>query len=91
MPSTRKQKAKERRSRQLILCLMYEMLISYSRKDGGNYQSDSELNLNPVSILSHRYSNVDKDDFRSLLTNCLDNSEITIETTRMISEEISSQ
>ena len=46
MPSTRKQKAKERRSRQSDNMFDLEntdvMLGNYSREDEGNYQSDSD-------------------------------------------------
>ena len=49
------------------------------------------MNLDPVSIRPKRNSNVVGEDFRSLLTNSRENSETTIETTRMESEEVSSQ
>ena len=52
MPSTRKQKAKERRSRQLHLMSDVEnvdiMLGSYSRNDGIN-TSEDEMNLDSGS------------------------------------------
>ena len=52
MPSTRKQKAKERRSRQLDLMSDVEnvdiMLGSYSRNDGNN-TSEDETNLDSGS------------------------------------------
>ena len=95
MPSTEKQKAKERRFRQLDILSDVEnadvMLGNYSREDEGDHQSDSELNLDPVSIRPQQNSNVVGEDFRSLLTNSRENSKITIETTRMISNEVSSQ
>ena len=51
----------------------------------------SELNLDPVSSRPQQNSNVVGKDFRSLLTNSRENSEITVETTRMIIDEASSQ
>ena len=96
MPSTRKQKAKERRSRQLDIMSDTEnidiMLGSYSRDDERNEQSENELNLDSGSNRPHQNPNLVGEDFRSLLkTNSRENSEITIETTRMINEEISNQ
>ena len=95
MPSTRKQKAKERRSRQLDIMSDVEnvdvMLGSYSGKIEGNDHSENELNLDLESGRLRRNSNVTGEDFRSLLTNSRENSEITIETTRLINDEISSQ
>ena len=95
MPSTRKQKAKERRSRQLDIISDVEnvdvMLGSYSRNNGEEDQSENELNLDSESNRPQRNSNMTGEDFRSLLTNSRENSEITIETARLIIEEISSQ
>ena len=96
MPSTRKQKAKERRSRQLDIMSDVEnveiMLGSYSRNDEGVEQSKSELNLDSGSNRPHQNTNLVGEDFRSLLnTNTRKNSEVTIETTRLINEEISNQ
>ena len=96
MPSTRKQKAKERRSRQLDIMSDTEnvdiMLGSYARDDERIEQSENELNLDSGSNRPHQNSNLVGEDFRSLLnTNSRENSEITIETTRMINEEISNQ
>ena len=95
MPSTRKQKAKERRSRQLDIMSDVEnvdvMLGSYSGNIEGNDHSENELNLDSESCRLQRNSNVTGGDFRSLLTNSRENSEITIETTRLINDEISSQ
>ena len=95
MPSTRKQKAKERRSRQLDIMSDVEnvdvMLGNYSRNDERNDESENELNLDSESSRPQRNSNATGEDFRSLLTNSRENSEITIETTRMINEEISNQ
>ena len=95
MPSTRKQKAKERRSRQLDIMSDVEnvdvMLGSYSGNIEGNDHSENELNLDSESGRLQRNSNVTGEDFRSPLTNSRENSEITIETTRLINDEISSQ
>ena len=89
MPSTRKQKAKERRSRQLDMLSDVEnvdiMLGSYSRDYEENNVSENEVNLNSGSNRPHQSSNVIGEDFRSLLnTNSRENSESTIEITRMI-------
>ena len=96
MPSTRRQKAKERRSRQLDIMSDVEnvdiMLGSYSRDDEENNMSENEMNLGSGSSRPQQSSNVIGEDFRSLLnTNSRENSEITIQTTRLINEEISNQ
>ena len=96
MPSTRKQKAKERRSRQLDMLSDVEnvdiMLGSYSRDDEENNASENEVNLDSGSSRPQQSSNVIGEDFTSLLnTNSRENSEVTIETSRMINEEISNQ
>ena len=96
MPSTRKQKAKERRSRLLDIMSDVEnvdiMLGSYSRDENRNKQSEDELNLNSGSNKPQQSSNLVGEDFRSLfITNSKQNSEMTIETARMISEEMSTQ
>ena len=96
MPSTRKQKAKERRSRQMDLMSDVEnvniMLGSYSRDENGIDGSENEVNLDSGSSRPQQNSNLIGEDFRSLLnTNSRENGDITIETTRMISEEISNQ
>ena len=95
MPSTRKQKAKERRSRQLDIMSDVEnvdvMLGNYSTINQDDDRSEAEINLDSESSRSLRTSNVTGEDFRSLLTNSRENSEITIETNRLINEEISNQ
>ena len=96
MPSTRKQKAKERRSRRLDMMSDVEnvdiKLGSYSRDDEENIAGENEVNLDSGSSRPQQNSNVIGEDFRSLLnTNSRENSEIIIETTRIISEEISNQ
>ena len=96
MPSTRKQKAKERRSRQLDMLSDAEnvdiMLGSYSRDDEENNVSENDVNLDSGSSRPQQSTNIIGEDFRFLLnTNSRENSEITIETTRLINDEISSQ
>ena len=96
MPSTRKQKAKERRSRQLEMLSVVDnvdiMLGGYSREDEDNNASENEANLDSGSSRPQQSSNTLGEDFRSLLnTNSRENSDITIETTRLINEEISNQ
>ena len=53
MPSTRKQKAEERRSRQMDLMSVVEnvdiVLGSYSRDENGNDGSENEVNLDSGS------------------------------------------
>ena len=95
MPSTRKQKAKEGRSRQVDIMFDVEnvdvMLGNYSRNDQENDHKENEINLDSESSRLQRTSNVTGEDFRSLLTNSRENSEITLETTRKINEEFSNQ
>ena len=67
------------------------MLGSYSRIDEGNYQSENELNLDSESSRPQRNSSLTGEDFRSQLTNSRENSQITIETTRLINEETCNQ
>ena len=79
MPSTRKQRAKERRSRQLDMLSDVEnvdiMLGRYSRKGEDNNASENEANLNSGSNRPQQSSNVIGEDFRSLLnTNSRENS-----------------
>ena len=95
MPSTRKQKAKERRSRQLDIMSDVEnvdvMLGNHSTINQDDDRSETEINLDSESSRPQRASNVTGEDFRSLLTNSRENSEITTETNRLINEEISNQ
>ena len=95
MPSTRKQKAKERRSRQLDIMSDVEnvdvMLGSYSAINQDDDRSETEINLDSESSRHQLASNETGEDFRSLLTNSRENNEITIETNRLINEEISNQ
>ena len=90
MPSTRKQKAKERLSRQLDIMSDVEnvdiMLRNYSRDNERNYQIEKELNPDSESSRPQQSFNLVGEDFRSLLiTKIRENSETTVETTRMIS------
>ena len=96
MPSTRKQKAKQRRSRQLDIMSDVEnvdiMLGSFSRDDDRNNQSEDDFKLDSGSSRPQQNYNLVGEDLRSLLnTNSRENSEMTIETTRMISDEIPNQ
>ena len=95
MPSTRKQKAKERRSRQLDIMSDVEnvdvMLGNYSTINQDDDRSETEINLDSESSKPQCASNLTGEDFRSLLTNSRENSEITIQTNRLINEEISNQ
>ena len=96
MPSTRKHKAKERRSRQLDIMSDVEnvdiMFGSYDRDDERAEQSESELNLDSGSNRLHQDPNLVGEDFRSLLnTNSRENTEVTVETTRLINEEIANK
>ena len=83
MPSTRKQKAKERRSRQLDMMFDVEnvdiMLGSYSRDDEENDISENGVNLDSGSSMPQQSSNVIGGGIRSLLnTNSRENSEILL-------------
>ena len=96
MPSTRRQKAEERRSRQLDMSSDVEnvdiMLGNYSRDDEENKIKENGVNLDSGSDRPQQSSNVIGEDFRSLLnTNSRENSEITIQNTRMINDEISNR
>ena len=95
MPSTRKQKAKGRPSRQLNIMSDVEnvdvMLGSYTSNEVRDDQSENELNLDSESSKPQRNSNLTGEDFRSLLTNSRENREITVETSRLINEEISNR
>ena len=65
------------------------MLRSYSRDNEGKDQNENELNLDSEFSRSQQSSNLVGKAFRSFInTNGTENSEMTIETTRMIREEI---
>ena len=82
MLSTRKQRAKERRSRQFDMMIDVEnvdiMLGSCSRDKEKDDQCENELNLDSGSSRAQQSSNLVGEDFRSLLnTNSKENSEVT--------------
>ena len=68
------------------------MLGCYSRDDERNNDSENETNLDSGSNRPQKSSNLVGEGFRSFLnTNSRENNETTIETTRMISKEISNK
>ena len=68
------------------------MLWRYSRVDEKNDHSENELNPDSESSRPQQSSSLVGEDFRSLLkTISTENSDVTIETTRMISEKIFNQ
>ena len=96
MPSTRKQKAKEKRSRQANVTYDIESLDVRL----GNYQGSDQIRDENVSDADfdlecrrlQKEANSFRGKFRSLLnTNLSENSEITAETCKAINSEISSQ
>ena len=95
MPSTRKQKAREKRSRQSDVMSDIEnpdvMLGSYQRE---NNEFRSENNENTLDQRSDEREGQDRnvEDYQTLLNNNpSENSCLTIETSRAIKSEISSQ
>ena len=96
MPSTRKPKAKEKRSRQSDamsdLDNMEIMLRNYSRNDldcqSGEREAEGDLESNGLQT-----ANATSEDFRCLVnTISRENSEITrLQTARMINNEITTQ
>ena len=95
MPSTRKQIAKEKRSRQSDVMSDLEnldiMLGNYSRNELDSQLGEIEIELDLESN-DLQAANPISEDFRSLLnTNGRENSEITIETARLINNEITCQ
>ena len=93
MPSTRKQKAMEKRSRQSDMMSDMEnldvMLGSYSRNEIGSQNNGNVEDTDQRS--SERQTNTNLLVRTLLNTNRLGNSEITSETARMINSEITSQ
>ena len=68
------------------------MFGSYSRDENRNDNSEVELNMDSGSSRPQQNSNLAGENFRSLLnTNSWENDEMTIETTRKTSDEISNQ
>ena len=96
MPSTRKQKAKEKRSRQSDVMSDNEnldvMLGAYSRIDLVEEENNTETEVDLESDRLQRSEGQTENNFWSLLnTNPSENSEITVETKRLINSKISSQ
>ena len=96
MPSTRKQKAKEKRSRQSDVMSDIEnldvMLGNYANSDIRDREIVDQIEIDPESSRRHQGIGQEESNYRSLLnTNLSENSEITVETSRAISSEISSQ
>ena len=86
LPSTRKQKAKERCSRQLdMVSDMENVEGSHSRNDERNNENENEVNLDSGSSRLQQNFKLVGEYFRSLLnSNSRESSETTIETTGMI-------
>ena len=96
MPSTRKQKAREKRSRQSDVMSDIEnldiMLGNYHESDQVRDENLSDTGLNLESRKSNKEVNSISGNFRTLLnTNVSENSEITVETSGAINSEISLQ
>ena len=96
MPSTRKQKAKEKRSRQSDVMSDIEnldiMLGNYQESDQVRDEDLSDTGPNVDSRKPNKEINSISGNFRTLLnTNASESSEITIDTSRAINSEISSQ
>ena len=94
MPSTRNQRAKERRSRQVDLMSDTEnldiMLGSYSKNDLERNSVDRNEEMSHESDGTRQESAQNSEDFRSLLkSNSRENSESTVETLRLVNSEIS--
>ena len=96
MPSTRKQKAKEKRSRQSDVMSDIEnldvMLGKYANSDFRDRDIVDQIEIDPESNRRQQGIDQEESNYRSLLnTNLSENSEITVETSRAISSEISAQ
>ena len=96
MPSTRKQRAKERRSRQVDLMSYAEnldiMLVSYSRNELESNSIDRNDDFYHGSDRTRQDVAQNSEDFRSLLnTNSRENSESTGETMRLVNSEVSKE
>ena len=94
MPSTRKQTAKERRSRQADLMSDIEnvdvMLGSYSRNELESNSGNVKDEMDFESDRTRQDVVQNSEDFRSLLiSNSRENSESTIETLRLVNSEVS--
>ena len=96
MPSTRKQKAKEKRSCQSDVISDIEnldvMLGSYQRDNSEIQDRTSENEIDSESNRREGSSNENENNYRSYWnTNLSENSCLTVETSKAISSEISSQ
>ena len=96
MPSTRKQKAKEKRSRHSDVMSDIEnldvMLGNYTNSEIRGQDSVDQIEIYPESRGRQQDLDQNVPNYRSLLnTNLSENSETTVETSRMINSEISSQ
>ena len=96
MPSTRKQKAKEKRSRQSDVMSDVEnldvMLGNYVNSDTRGQDTVDQLEIDPESSRRQQDFGQEESNYRKLLnTNLSENCEITAETSRAISSDISSQ
>ena len=96
MPSTRKQKAREKRSRQSDIMSDIEnldiMMGNYQESDQVRDENLSDTGLDLESRKPNKEINSNSGNFRTLLnTNTSESSEITVETNRAINSEISSQ
>ena len=68
------------------------MLVRYSKNEVENRQDEGDIEVDLESIGLHQKTNLTTKDFRSpFYTNCRENSEIAVETARMINDEITSQ
>ena len=90
MPSTRKQKAKEKRSRQSDVMSDIEnldvMLGNYANGDIRDRDIVDQIEIDPESRRRQQGIDQEESNYRSLLnTNLSENSEITVETSRAIS------
>ena len=96
MPSTRKQKAKEKRSRQSDIMSNIEnldvMLGSYQRDHCEAQNGNDEREIDLRSTRHEEKANQNENDYRSYLsTNLSENSCLTVKTKRATSSKISSQ
>ena len=96
MPSNRKHRAKERRSRQADLTSDLEnvdvMLGVYSRNELESNSGDRNDEVDLASDRTRGDVAQNSEDFRSLLnSNSRENSESTIETMRLVNSEVSRQ
>ena len=96
MPSTRKQKAKEKRSRHSDVMSDIEnldvMLGNYPNSEIRGQDAIDQIEIDPESRGRQQDLDQNEPNYRSLLnSNLSENSEITVETSRMINSEISSQ